>query len=142
MIRITDRLMMEEISKEQVKEKMSRCDYVIAHMISSLKYGRLVEAEIDWEELVELRAFNQREEFRILETDGGQKAIWVYENEEGMSEKPDRDVIERRYSTWDGNILQVKEYLTRDEDGQAVVAYTRPFRVSKEHSSWKEEVRL
>lgn len=67
MEQITEKLNMEEIEAEKAKEQIGRYDYIIAHMISDLQYGVPGDVQIQWDELVELRAFNRTEELHVFE---------------------------------------------------------------------------
>lgn len=127
---ITDKLFVKKIELKDVKEMTARCDYIIAHMISDLQYGPPMDVQIQWDELVELRAFNETEEIHVFvhesDSQGELRAVRIFEEEGGG------DYIVRSYRMRNGKILKIKEYLAADEDGQAVVVYTRPFAVTKE----------
>lgn len=127
---IKDNLYMEILELQEVKESAERYDHIIAHMISDLKYGPAADVQIQWDELVELRAFNETEEMHVFgqESDSSEelRAVRIFE------EKGGGDYLVRSYRMRNGKILKVKEYLAADEDGQAVVVYTRPFAVTEE----------
>lgn len=127
---ITEKLYMEEIEVQKVKELTDQYDYIIAHMISDLQYGAPGDVQIQWDELVEFRAFNRTEEIHVFEHECDSpekiKAVRVFETEGGG------DCLVKSYRMRNGKILKVKEYLAADEDGQAVVIYTRPFAVTEE----------
>lgn len=127
---ITEKLNMEEIELQKVKELAGQYDYIIAHMISELQYGAPADVQIQWDELVELRAFNKTEEIHVFEHEGESsgetRAVRIFETEGGG------DCLVKSYRMRNGKILRVKEYLAADEDGQAVVIYTRPFAVTEE----------
>ena len=143
--KITENLEACEISIEEAKTIAQNFDYMIAHMISDLKYGKMEQDAIDWDELTELRAFSEKEELHVFEAEDGEKAIHVRETsaeeDSGKSDirvrKSDEEkeisgksaAIIKYYLTRSGKKLAVKEYLRPDEDGQAVVAYTRPFSI-------------
>ena len=67
-----------------------------------------------------MRAFKEKEELHIFERNGETKAVHVFETDEV------KDIILKSYLMRNGKKLVVKEYLQPDEDGQAVVKYTRP----------------
>ncbi|MCI9490924.1 hypothetical protein AALC75_02805 [Lachnospiraceae bacterium 48-42] len=136
MEQITEKLNMEEIEAEKAKEQIGRYDYIIAHMISDLQYGVPGDVQIQWDELVELRAFNRTEELHVFEHEwdspGKLRAVRISETEGGG------DCLVKSYRMRNGKILNIKEYLAADEDGQAVVVYTRPFAVTEEAEYGRE----
>jgi len=110
------------ITCEEAKQSIAKYEFVIAHMISELQYGKTEEAQINWNELLELRAFSDKEELRVYHGNMGLTAQICTET----VEKPDNTIV-LTYNMKNGKKLKVKEYMEQDEDGQAVVGYTRPF---------------
>ena len=126
-------LEIQEIPADSAElEKEAACyPYVIAHMYSDILCGEGVQNKINWDELVELRAFGETGELHVYEQNGSLKAIRILEKESS-----DEDTVVKYYSVrkavssmGEECRLAVKEYLEPDEDGQAVVVYTRPFRL-------------
>lgn len=115
-------LEIETIPFEEAKQRAAQYDYGIVHMVSGLAYGRMSELAIDWDELLELRAFSEKSELRVYEGNEGRTAQCCTE----APGEPD-NVVVLEYDMRGGGKLAVKEYLEPDEDGQAVVKYTRPF---------------
>lgn len=115
----------------ELEKKAAQYPYVIAHMYSGILCGDSVHEKINWSELVELRAFDEKGELHVYEQNGGLKAVEILEIEDCKE-----DTVVKRYAVR-GVVsnsakpcyLAVKEYLEADEDGQAVVVYTRPFRL-------------
>ena len=115
----------------ELEKKAAQYPYVIAHMYSAILCGDSVHEKINWNELVELRAFDEKGELHVYEQNGGLKAVEILETEDCKE-----DTVVKRYAVR-GAVsnsakpcyLAVKEYLEADEDGQAVVVYTRPFRL-------------
>lgn len=125
--RIIDHLYIEKVDLEEAKALAGGYDYIIAHMISSKpQIGTPDQVNIDWEELIELHAFGLKGELHVFGAPGELEAVKV-EEEEGCSE-----FLEKDYRMRNQSILRVREYLKSDEDGQAVVVYTRPVAVVKE----------
>ncbi len=126
-------LKVQEVSAEpsELEKKAAQYPYVIAHMYSDILCGDGVHEKINWDELVELRAFDEKGELHVYEQNGGLKAVEILETGDSRE-----DTVVRRYAVR-GAVsnsarpcyLAVKEYLEADEDGQAVVVYTRPFRL-------------
>lgn len=126
---IAEHLFIESVDLEEAKALAGKYDYVIAHMISELQFGTPGEVVVNWEELLELHAFGLDGELHVFGSPGELEAVKVSE-EEGCLE-----FLEKSYRMRNQSILKVREYLKADEDGQAVVVYTRPFAVVKEGQS-------
>lgn len=124
--RIEDHLYIERMDLEKAKSLVGGYDYVIAHMISELQFGMPDQVNINWEELEELHAFGLKGELHVFGAPGELEAVKV-EEREGC-----REFLEKRYLMRNHSTLKVREYLAADEDGQAMVVYTRPFAVEKE----------
>lgn len=113
----------------ELKKKAAQYPYVIAHMYSDIQCGEGVHEKINWNELVELRAFDKTGELHLYEQNGTFKAMEIIETEDCKEDTvvkyyPIRKVL---CTSAKHSMLAVKEYLEADEDGQAVVVYTRPF---------------
>ncbi len=121
---IADHLYMEKTDLEEAKGRVAGYGYVIAHMISQLEFGTPDEVRINWEELIELHAFGPQGELHVFGGPGELEAVTVREEENCQ------EFLEKSYLMRDHRVLKVREYLAADEDGQAVVVYTRPFAVS------------
>lgn len=113
----------------KLQEKAAQYPYVIAHMYSGIVCGDSAHDQINWQELVELRAFDETGELHVYEHRGDLKAVEVVETEDCKE-----DTVVKYYPVRKSVCisakpcrLKVKEYLEADEDGQAVVVYTRPF---------------
>lgn len=109
------------ITFDEAKQKTTEYPYGIIHMMSELQYGRMEDLTVNWDELVELRAFSEKEELRIYQGNDGMTAQCCTETQMDPG-----NVILLEYDMRGGGKLLVKEYLEPDEDGQAVVRYTRP----------------
>lgn len=120
MVQIVENLEMENLMLEEARESLKKYDFAIVHMISEMQYGQMSSVTVNWEELLELRAFKEREELHIFERNGERTAVHITETGEV------EDSILKYYLMRNGKKLAVKEYLQPDEDGQAVVRYTRP----------------
>lgn len=111
----------ENITIEEAKNRISNYPFCIVHMISEFRYGSTENITVNWEELLELRAFSDQGELRVYRGEYELKAQCCKEIADSSE-----DVVELTYQMRDGKKLAVKEYLEPDEDGQAVVMYTRP----------------
>ena len=55
--------------RSELKEKAAQYPYVIAHMYSDILCGNCVHDGINWDELVELRAFDEKGELLVEKQD-------------------------------------------------------------------------
>lgn len=113
----------------ELEKKAAQYPCVIAHMYSGILCGDSVHENINWDELVELRAFDEKGELHVYQQGSGLKAVEMIETDDCKE-----DTVVKYYpvrkavcASAQKRFLGVKEYLEADEDGQAVVVYTRPF---------------
>lgn len=121
MKQICRNLEFEKLDEEAAKAAYETYEFVIAHMISELQYGKIEDVTVNWEELLDLRAFDESGELHIFDRNGTKSAVRIAEKG-----KPEESIV-KYCKMRNGMELAVKEYLEPDEDGQAVVKYTRPF---------------
>ena len=122
MVKEIKNLDIRAITREEAQQRITDYTYGIVHMMSELQYGRIEELTVNWNELIELRAFSEKGELRIFQGNDGMVAQCCTETADVSNH-----VIILEYDMKNGKKLKVKEYLAQDEDGQAVVRYTRPF---------------
>jgi hypothetical protein len=113
-----------KITYKEAQQHISEYSYAIVHMISQLQYGKIEDININWNELIELRAFSDKEELRIYQGNDGIVAQRITEADDDTD-----NIIILKYKMKNNKTLMVKEYLKPDEDGQAQVIYTRPFAI-------------
>ena len=65
--------------RSELKEKAAQYPYIIAHMYSDILCGNCVHDGINWDELVELRAFDEKGELHVYEQNGSLKAVEITE---------------------------------------------------------------
>ena len=93
-------------------------------MISEIIFRRTVDiGEVNWDECLEARFFDENKELHIYEEDGAQCAVKIEGTLDGdcLIKKYE---LQERYSNL-GKSLCVCEHLEYDKDGQASVALTR-----------------
>ena len=73
--------------RSELKEKAAQYPYVIAHMYSDILCGNCVHDGINWDELVELRAFDEKGELHVYEQNGSLKAVEITEKENADAEE-------------------------------------------------------
>lgn len=122
MKQILKNLSVEETTLQQICD-LTDYDYVIDQEFSEMKFGLPCEVSINWEEVIELRAFREKETLHIYRDGDELKAVYAIET--GV----DQECIIKSYEMRNGKKLLVKEYLKSDDDGQAVTEYIRPFAV-------------
>lgn len=125
MKQICRNLEFEKLDEETARAAYETYECVIAHMISDLQYGKREEVTVNWEELLDLRAFDAKGELHVFDRNGTKSAVRITETGEP------KDSLVKYCKLRNGMNLMVKEYLEPDEDGQAVVKYTRPFAMWK-----------
>ena len=65
--------------RSELKEKAAQYPYVIAHMYSDILCGNCVHDGINWDELVELRAFDEKGELLVEKQDKEVVKEWFFE---------------------------------------------------------------
>ena len=65
--------------RSELKEKAAQYPYVIAHMYSDILCGNCVHDGINWDELVELRAFDEKGELLVRMADGTVRTVYAGE---------------------------------------------------------------
>ena len=115
-----------QIDSDTWKDKIREYDYALLYMISEIILCKTQTLpEIEWEECLEARFFSENGEMHIFERENGMEAVMVKDsNEEDILVKEYKLNANAKYSAI-GKIILVQEYLTYDEDGQAIVALTR-----------------
>ena len=73
--------------RSELKEKAAQYPYIIAHMYSDILCGNCVHDGINWDELVELRAFDEKGELHVYEQNGSLKAVEITEKENADAEE-------------------------------------------------------
>lgn len=106
----------ENLTAEQALEQGKKLPFAMVTELSRVVLGRMPIA-FDRDELIEARFFDADTEIRVFAADGVCRACKV------QREKDDK-TIEKAYKTQGentGSKVDVREYLTFDEDGQAGV---------------------
>ena len=108
-------LEVREIAAEipELKKRAAQYPYMIAHMYSDIQCGENVHDEINWDELVELRAFDEKGELHIYEQNGGLKAVEITETEDCKEDTVVKYYPVRKAVCASAKrcVLAVKEYL-------------------------------
>ena len=124
MMQITRGLTARTVDMDEARQAFGAYEWAIVHMISDMQYGPAAQVQVNWEELIELRAFSADGELHVYEDGDGLTAVMLTETPEA---KESGSVLVKLREMKNGKSLYVKEYLEPDEDGQAVAVYARPF---------------
>lgn len=112
------------IEFETMKKQILQYKYALLYMISEIRLCKTEELEeLDWEQCQEARFFSENKEMHYFIDEEGQfKAISVVDTDE-------EDIYVKSYQLAKGfqkygKMLQIKEHLAYDKDGQMYVALT------------------
>lgn len=96
--------------------------YVLVRELSRIWLGETRKAEINWDEITQIRFFSERAELRLFRRDGALQAVLLEDDSEGdCLDKTFPLAHNGAFGTW----LTVREYLDYDEDGQLFVKASR-----------------
>lgn len=112
------------IGFETMKEQILQYEYALLYMISEIHLCKTEELkDIDWEQCQEARFFSENKEMHcFIDEEGKFKAVSVIDtNKDDIYVKSYR--LAKSFQKY-GKILQIKEHLAYDEDGQMYVALT------------------
>lgn len=118
----------ETITIEQAIDGIKKYKYALIYMISEqiFDYADNIE-NLNWDECLEARFFDQQGEIHIFKTEGELKAVET-KNAITMSSNIYSIEISDKYSNI-GKTLSVMQYLDQDSDGQVFVVGTRLYNV-------------
>lgn len=108
-----------------LNEARARCadyPYVLVRELSRIWLGETRKADINWDEITELRFFSESAELRLFRRDGNLQAVLLEDDSEDESlDKTFPLAHNKAFGEW----LTVREYLAYDEDGQLYVRASR-----------------
>lgn len=109
---------------EAAKGQIDLFTYGLLYLTDGIRLEKNPAAsKIDWNKCYEARFFSEDKELHIFERNGENQAILAEDGtDDAVTVRGYR--LSAKYNGI-GKILQVKEYLEFDEDGQAYVALTR-----------------
>ena len=109
---------------EAAREQIDSFAYGLLYLTGGIQLAaKPQDDQIDWEECYEARFFSTNKELHLFENNGERKAILV-EDEAKDAVTVRSYKLSSKYRSV-GKTVQVKKYLSFDEDGQAYVALTR-----------------
>ena len=120
-----------EITFEEAKSSYKDYEYALIYSLSKVYFGKVKDSdnyiEIDWDECIEARFFSEAAELNMYRDDEDEeiKAVVIKDNKDACY-----DVVIKKYDIATkfknaGVKIKVKEYISYDEDGQAIVAHKR-----------------
>lgn len=131
------------LNKETVKELMGIDIYSLDELIDkdllldfgmkeaiiynydSLKVGEINELELNSENIMEARFFNEEREL-VLISEEEFKGYVIIEDSKDLIVNETMEIYSEKYSK-----LEVKKYLELDEDGQGFVKYLKPCKLTR-----------
>lgn len=114
------------ISLNDAKEQGQLLKWVLVRQLSSIAMGEVSKKTIDWDEVTEVRFFDDKKEIRIFERDGELSAAVIADSAGDVDGVDFRDrTISLEHKEAFGEEITVREYFDYDEDGQIFVAATR-----------------
>lgn len=108
--------------------------YVLVYFYDKVLLDKLENIDLNIENIIECRMFNESKEIHIFKVNGKLKAVlfndskWNEEDkvlEEYLTIDSKKDKNYRRY----GQKIKVFQYIDYDDDDQAYISYTRPYKV-------------
>ncbi len=114
------------ISLNDAKEQGQLLKWVLVRQLSSVAMGEVINMPIDWDEVTEVRFFDEEKEIRIFERDGDLCSAVIADSASDVENVDFRDrTISLEHKGAFGREITVREYFDYDEDGQIFVAATR-----------------
>ncbi len=121
----------DNLSFEEAKLKLQNLSAVIYYMSDTI-VEKNFSGDVDWDECLEARFFNETEEYHFYLEDTKWNVIHVVDSDEPSN----YECIKRKYplrrAKYGKGSFTVCEYLCPDSDGQMCIAVTRLFEVEKE----------
>lgn len=112
------------IDIQDAYSKVREYDYALIYMMSELVFCNASQlSDINWEECMEARFFSRDKELHMYLEDGSLKAVEIVESA-GCDKLVKEYQLGNRFLGV-GKKLIVHEYISYDEDGQAMVECTR-----------------
>ena len=117
----------ELINKEELL-KLNFKQYII-YNYDSVEYGDLKDANVDLDNIMEARFFNENSEIVIRREEDKFVGNIVYDNDDENSYIIDEFLIYDKDNKSQYTKLKVKKYIDYDEDGQAYIKYVKPVKL-------------
>jgi hypothetical protein len=116
------------LSVETAKRDGMALRWALVRQLSSFQMGETkpLSSSIDWDEVTEVRFFNESKEIRLFERNGELSAAVITDSEEDKENVTFRDVRkELGHKGQFGSAVTIREYFAYDEDGQLYLASSR-----------------
>ena len=120
------------IAMEEAKTRINEFDYGLVYLFGQILLGRTekIKEKINWEECIEARFFSKEKELHIFDYNGMKRAVCITDTDDESGESypyiEKRVTLDKKFQRESGfEYYKKREYITYDEDGQAVVYLTR-----------------
>jgi hypothetical protein len=114
------------LSVETAKREGMALPWALVRQLSSFQMGKTEALSIDWDEVTEVRFFDESKEIRLFERNGELSAAIVSDSEEDTENVTFRDVQKKlEHKGQFGSAVTIREYFAYDEDGQLYLAASR-----------------
>jgi hypothetical protein len=114
------------LSVETAKRDGMALRWALVRQLSSFQMGETDSLSIDWDEVTEVRFFDESKEIRLFERNGELSAAIVSDSEEDTENVTFRDVQKKlEHKGQFGFAVTIREYFAYDEDGQLYLASSR-----------------
>lgn len=122
---VEDNFELEEIINIKILKELG-FKYGIIYNFDSIVTERIEDLEIDIENIMEARFFNEKKELRILRDEDEIKGTIFVEKEDTKFIGKTVILYKRNEESNYANHLRFKKYIDYDDDNQAYVRYTKP----------------
>src|SRR5690554_6339853 len=104
--------------------------YGLLYSYDGVQLDKIENIQLNRDKLVEVRFFNNLEEIHVFKRDGFEGVLFTEEEEDEVVEETHLLIGSGQDNRF-GKALLIKNYVDYDEDGQAFIAYTRPYAVKE-----------
>jgi hypothetical protein len=120
------------LSVETAKREGMALPWALVRQLSSFQMGKTEALSIDWDEVTEVRFFDESKEIRLFERNGELSAAIVSDSEEDKKNEKNKENVTFRdvqkelgHKGQFGSAVTIREYFAYDEDGQLYLAASR-----------------
>jgi hypothetical protein len=122
------------LSVETAKRDGMALRWALVRQLSSFQMGETeaLSSSIDWDEVTEVRFFDESKEIRLFERNGELSAAVITDSEEDKKNEKNKENVTFRdvqkelgHKGQFGSAVTIREYFAYDEDGQLYLASSR-----------------
>lgn len=104
--------------------KQHNFSYGLVYLYDKVQLNKIEELDLDQENLIEAKFFNDHSQLHIYKRDELEAVLVTDEDDEDFFTET-QILMNDKY----GKEMRIKNYLNYDKDGQAFIAYSRPYQV-------------